>query len=127
MIITFAVVMGVSNLLSSFIVVWELSGRPVPIRRIQLISTIWTISMNIMAVGINVSTLIANLCSSPLNFSEQGGDIGSGAYFLIGALCANLVATLLYVAAPPDSISADEEEEKKPAKGSKAASKRKDR
>lgn len=111
MIITFSVVMGVSNLLSAFIVFWEMTGRSVPIRRVQLVSACWTLGMNIMAVGISVSTLIANLCSSPLNFSEQGGDIGEGAYFLIGALGVNLLATAFYLFAPPDSATVDDDKD----------------
>lgn len=127
MVVTFTVVTCVSNLFTSFILGWELTGRQVPIRGLGIISGGWSIGTNILAIGILLTTLIANLCNSPLSFSEQGGDLGDGSYLFCAMLVINVVPTLFYAFAPEDSNDSIDvaykpvKGGKEPAKGGKAA------
>eukprot|EP00744_Colponema_vietnamica_P027705 GILI01041694.1.p1 GENE.GILI01041694.1~~GILI01041694.1.p1 ORF type:complete len:198 (-),score=0.78 GILI01041694.1:60-596(-) len=102
MVVTFAVVMCVSNLVTAFILLYEVTGKKMPIRRLGLMSGGWSAGANVLSIGILLTTLIANLCNSPLSFSEQGGDLGRGSWLFVGQLCLNVLPTLLYLAMPED-------------------------
>ena len=119
MVVTFTIVMCASNLFTSALLAIELSGRQLPIRFLCTISAGWSVGTNVLAISILLTTLIANLCGSPLSFSEQGGELGNGSYLFIAQLCINTVPTLAYAFSPEDS--GDGLEAYKPVKMTKEA------
>ena len=100
--IAFALIWTVNNALTIVVLLWEATGRPSPIRRLPLMVIAWSVIAGLIVVGINVTTLLANMCNNPLNYSELGGSVGVGAYFLCGAIGANILPAIWYLASPTD-------------------------
>ena len=98
MMVTFSVIWFVNNLEMCAVVVWELLEKPVPVSSHLMFG--WSAACGTITVILILQTLVANLCGSPLTFSEQGGKYKIGGMFLSIALGATLLGFLLYFVAP---------------------------
>jgi hypothetical protein len=102
MMVTFCVIWFVNNLEMCLVLIWELLGKQVPIGNLQLMMFGWSAGSGAIVVVLLLHTLVAKLCGSPLNFSEQGGKYEQGGMFLSIALGATVVGFLMYFAAPEE-------------------------
>ena len=114
MMTTFSVIWFVSNLEMCFVLVWELLDKTVPVNNLQLMMFVWSAGSACIVVALVLQTLVANLCGSPLTFSEQGGQYEMGGIYLTAGLGGTAIGFLFYFIAPEK----DEDAEQQPlAKG----------
>jgi len=100
MLATLTVIWGVNNLNTIGLMIWELFSLPPPLSNLRWILFGWSGGTGLACVILLWQTLIANLCSSPLSFNQQGGTAMNGALYLTGALGTTTVAFLLVACAP---------------------------
>ena len=100
MLATLSVIWGVNNVHTVGLMIWELFGLPAPISSLRWILFGWSGGAGLAAVILVWQTLIADLCSSPLSFNQQGGTALNGSFYFTAALGTTTAAFLLIACAP---------------------------
>ena len=117
MMTTFSVIWFVNNLEMCFVLIWEMLDKTVPVSNLQFLMFVWSGGSGCIVVALVLHTLVANLCGSPLTFSEQGGQYEQGGMFLTVALGGTLFGFLFYFVAPEKDDEAEQQPLAKTASG----------